>query len=59
MFSRLIRDADKLDAFWLETNRDEIRKYDLGKLSDEREYSLEIIEGLINSRQADFRNTKP
>lgn len=58
MFCRLIRDADKLDAFWLETNRDDIRKYDLGKLSEEREYSLEIIEDLINSRQVDFRNIK-
>jgi hypothetical protein len=32
-FSSLIRDADKLDAFYLQTERKESRKYDLGELS--------------------------
>lgn len=58
LFSRLIRDADKLDAFYLETDRSENRKYDLGKLSCEREYSEEVIKDIMESRQVDFRNIK-
>lgn len=58
LFSRSIRDADKLDAFFLETNNNEQRKYDLGELSTEREYSEEIIEDIMNSRQVNFKNIK-
>lgn len=57
-FSRLIRDADKLDAFYLETKEDEYRKYDLSELSESREYSQEVIEDLINMRQVNFSNFK-
>lgn len=58
LYSRLIRDADKLDAFYLETNNDEKRKYDLRNLSSERDFSNEIINDLMNSRQVDFKNIK-
>lgn len=57
-FSRIIRDADKLDAFYLETDRDENRKYDLEELSCEKEYSEEVIRDIIESRQVDFINIK-
>lgn len=57
-FSRLIRDADKLDAFYLETDKGENRKYDLGKLSCEKEYSEEVISDIMASRQVDFSNIK-
>lgn len=58
LFSRLIRDADKLDAFYLETKEDEKRKYDLGSLSSEKDYSKEIIDDVLNSRQVNFKNIK-
>lgn len=58
LFSRLIRDADKLDAFYLETDTKEDRKYDLGNLSCEKEYSDEVIADLMASRQVDFSNFK-
>lgn len=58
LFSRLIRDADKLDAFYLETDTNEKRQYDLGTLSSEKEYSEEIIRDIMLSRQVDFRNIK-
>lgn len=57
-FSTLIRDADKLDAFYLETLEGEVRKYNLGDLSDEWNYSDEVIEDLMNLRQVDFSNFK-
>jgi len=58
LFSRLIRDADKLDAFYLETDTSENRKYDLGALSCEKEYSEEIVRDIMASRQVDFTNIK-
>ncbi|MBU5225080.1 HD domain-containing protein [Clostridium senegalense] len=57
-FSRLIRDADKLDAFYLETDKNEDRRYDLEELSCEKEYSEEIIRDIMESRQVDFKNIK-
>ena len=56
--STLIRDADKLDAFFLETAENDERQYNLGKLSDERNYSDEVIADLMNLRQVDFSNFK-
>lgn len=56
--SYLIRDADKLDAFFLETNKDEKRSYTFDALSEEQEYSNLVINDLQNGRQVDFRNFK-
>lgn len=58
LYSRLIRDADKLDAFHVDTNKDEKRKYDLGSLSSERDFATEIVDDLMSSRQVDFKNIK-
>jgi len=58
LFSRLIRDADKLDAFYLDTDTSENRKYDLGTLSCEKEYSEEIVKDIMASSQVDFTNIK-
>lgn len=58
LYCRLIRDADKLDAFYNEINEYENRKNYLKKLSDEREYSQEIIEDLLNARTTDFKHIK-
>lgn len=57
-FCRLIRDADKLDAFYLETDTNENRKYDLGELSLEKNYSEEVINDIMASKQVDFTNIK-
>lgn len=57
-FSTLIRDADKLDAFYLETLELESRKYNLGELSVEHNFSKKIIEDLRQERQVDFSNIK-
>ena len=57
-YSSLIRDADKLDAFYLETLLDEKRIYKLGSLSSERDYSDEVIDDIKQNRQVDFSNIK-
>lgn len=57
-FSTLIRDADKLDAFFLETCKNDERQYNLEKLLDDRNYSDEVIDDLMNLRQVDFSNFK-
>lgn len=56
--SFLIRDADKLDAFFLETLETESRSYTLDALSDERDYSSLVVSDLQNGRQVDFKNLK-
>lgn len=56
--SFLIRDADKLDAFFLETLENESRSYTLDALSDERDYSSLVVSDLQNGRQVDFKNFK-
>lgn len=58
LYCRLIRDADKLDAFYNEIYEYENKKNYLKGLSDERKYSLEIIEDLIKGRTTDFRYIK-
>ena len=56
--SYLIRDADKLDAFFLETLETETRSYSFDSLSDERDYSSLVVSDLQNGRQVDFKNFK-
>jgi hypothetical protein len=58
LYCRLIRDADKLDAFYNEIYEYENRKGYLKRLSDEREYSEEILEDLLNRRTTDFKYIK-
>lgn len=58
LYCRLIRDADKLDAFYNEVYEYENRKGYLKRLSDEREYSEEILEDLLNNRTTDFKYIK-
>ena len=52
----LLRDADKLDAFFLETKKDEHRSYNFEALSEEKAYSDLVIQDLMNGRQVDFKN---
>lgn len=54
-FCMLIRDADKLDAFYNEIYEFESRKNYLKELSVEKEFSEEIIGSLINRKTADFK----
>lgn len=59
MFSKMIRDADKLDAFWGEVGSDmDSRRYDLEALSSEKEFSEEVLNDILNNRQVDFKNLK-
>jgi len=53
----ILRDADKLDAFYLSTS-DESRSYSFDALSQENLFSEEIIEAIFRSQQADFRDIK-
>lgn len=53
----ILRDADKLDAFYLNTS-DESRTYSFDKLSQENLFSEEIIESILSSQQANFRDIK-
>lgn len=53
----ILRDADKLDAFYLNTSNDS-RSYSFDELSQESPYSEEIIKAILCSRQADFRDIK-
>jgi len=53
----ILRDADKLDAFYLSTSNDS-RSYSLDELSQESLYSEEIVGSILSSQQADFRDIK-
>lgn len=53
----VLRDADKLDAFFLSTNKD-TRAYSFDALSQEALYSEEIVGAIMQSTQADFRDIK-
>ena len=57
LYSHLIRDADKLDAYYLHTLENG-RMYKLEDYSNEKPYSNEIVEAIMKSRQADFRDIK-
>lgn len=58
MYSSLIRDADKLDAFYIHTQDADSRKYNLKSLSDKVPYSEEVISDLLEEHQVDFSNFK-
>jgi len=60
LFSKLIRDADKLDVFYTVTGyykqyRDNPEEFKLElELPDEAGYSAEVIEGILNERLIDY-----
>lgn len=60
LFSKLIRDADKLDIFYVVLGysmqyRNNPEKFKLGlEFPDEPGYSAEVIEGLLNGRRIDY-----
>lgn len=58
MFSRLIRDADKLDAFYSFTNDRETRKYNLDDLPDEPAYSPNVLMSFFQSKSVDYKEIK-
>lgn len=59
LYSKLIRDADKLDAFWGEVKSNtDTRRYTLSELSGEKEYSDEVVNDILSNRQVDFKNLK-
>ena len=57
MYADLIRDADKLDAYHLHTLENG-RMYKLEDYSQEKPYSEEIVNAIMESQQADFRDIK-
>ncbi len=60
LFSKLIRDADKIDALYVvtenyKTYRDNPQKFKLDlELPDEPEYSAEVVEGILNGQRVDY-----
>lgn len=57
MYANLIRDADKLDAYYLHTLENG-KMYKLEDYSNEKPYSQEIVDAIMGSQQADFRDIK-
>ena len=59
-FSKLIRDADKLDVFYVVTDyyeryRDNPEEFELEvELPDEPGYSAEVVEGILNEKRIDY-----
>ncbi len=58
LHSKIIRDADKLDGYYIETNENEERKYSLEKLDIESSYSHSLIADIINCKNIKFSNMK-
>lgn len=56
--SKIIRDADKLDGYYIETNENEERKYSLDKLDIKSSYSQSLIADIINCKNIKFSNMK-
>lgn len=62
LFSKLIRDADKLDSLdiivnYME-NRDQEKNEGLEDYPDTPEYSAKLVEDLLNNRNIDYRQVK-
>lgn len=58
LYSKIIRDADKLDGYYIETNENEERKYTLDKLDIDSSYSQSLIADIINCKNIKFNNMK-
>jgi putative nucleotidyltransferase with HDIG domain len=58
LHSKIIRDADKLDGYYIVTNENEERKYSLDKLDTEPSYSQSLIADIINCKNIKFCNMK-
>jgi HD superfamily phosphohydrolase YqeK len=56
LFSRLIRDADKLDAFYFLTDKKETRTYNLDQPAEEDLFSEKVIESVLQCRSIDFKD---
>ena len=58
LFSQLLRDADKLDGYYIVTNDHDQRRYDLEGLSQDKYFSRINLEALLNSQPIEWKNVR-
>lgn len=58
LHSQLIRDADKLDGFYVITNEDELRKYSLEPLAEDDSFSQNVLNCLMECKSIDYKEIR-